>query len=243
MNYILDIIVVAIVLLFLFIGIKRGFVKMVLDLAGVIIALAVTYMLVNPVSEFVCNTFVAPPMAESVVKAITAGNENTDISSAIAASPDFVENILKPFNIDLNELKVITEKNKDASVAEKNMLIGKEIVRPAAKSASYTGTFIVLFIVCLVAVGIISKLAKLINKIPLIGSFNKGGGAIIGLVSGIIAVFVIANIARAVSYTKAASNEDFIFNEANIQNTAIFKHVYNFKVFDYVIDFTEKEVK
>lgn len=241
MNYILDIIVVAIIVLFLCVGLKRGFVKMVLDLAGVIIALAVTYMLVNPVSEFICNTFVAPSMAESVVKAITSGDENKDISSVVASSPDFIGEILKPFNIDLDELKVLIEKNKDASVAEKNMLIGKEIVKPAAKSASYTGTFIVLFIISLVAVGVISKLAKFINKIPLIGSFNKGGGALLGLVSGIIAVFVFANIARAVSYTKAASNEDFIFNEANIQNTAIFKHVYNFKVFDYVIDFAEKK--
>ncbi len=242
MNYILDIIVVGIILLSVILGMKKGLVKMLLDLAGIVIALAVTYALVNPVSEFVCNKFVITPMAKSVVNTITSGNENADISAVVSSSPDFLDDILKTFNINMDELKTITENNKNAPAADKNLLIGKEIVRPAAKSASYTGTFIVLFVLCLIAVRIVSKLAKFINKIPLIGSFNKGGGALLGLVAGIIAVFVFANIAKAVSYTKAASNEDFIFNEANIQNTVVFKHIYNFKVFDYVMNFTEKEI-
>ncbi|MBR4949584.1 MAG: CvpA family protein [Clostridia bacterium] len=240
MNYILDIIIIGVVLLSIVIGMKKGFVKMLLDFAGIVIALVVTYSLVNPVSDFVCENFVITPMARSVVNTLTSGDDSKDISLIISESPAFLDEVLESFDFPLGELRAVAENNKNVELSEKNILICKEIVRPAANSAAYTGSFIVLFVGCLVAVKFISKFAKFINKIPLIGSFNKGGGAILGLVSGLIAVFVIVNIAKAVSFTQIASDENFILNEKQIQNTMVFKHVYNFEIFDYILDFTKK---
>ena len=55
MNYLIDLILIAIIALFTFIGYKRGLIKVAFGLVSFILAIAISVVLYKPVSNFIIN--------------------------------------------------------------------------------------------------------------------------------------------------------------------------------------------
>lgn len=166
MSLIIDLIIVAIILLFTFLGYKRGLIKVAIKLCTFIIAIIVASVLYKPISNVVI--------------------ENTGIDESIETA---ITDRILPEGASVDEEVELS--NDLPSVILKN---GENTVQSIATSFSNTIIEAVCFFIIFIAVKIILKfitaLADLIAKLPILKQFNALGGTIYGVLEGLFLVFV-----------------------------------------------------
>ena len=106
------------------------------------------------------------------------------------------------------------------------------IVKPVVLIPLRTIIFIILFIIISVLLSLIIKATSIINKIPLIGTLNEFLGAIMGLVHGVIVIFVIVIILNMI--VALTENSLIFLNESTIDKSFVFSWIYNFKFLDFL---------
>ena len=122
------------------------------------------------------------------------------------------------------------------SVVESSGNPGKAILDNVAKPVILvplrTVVFVILFFLVLIILSIIIRATSVVNKLPVIGKLNSLLGGVLGLVQGLIIVFIVVIIAHM---AVALSNNTLIFlNEMTINKSYAFSWVYNFSFLDFL---------
>lgn len=162
MGIIVDLIIIALIALSVFLGYKKGLVALAITLCTFVIAIVVTLVFYQPVSNFVINST----------------NIDETIENAV------LENVNDVIQEDKNEMKnEIIEEAKNGLLPETARTLAINIVRG--------GVFLILFILIKIALKFVTALANLIAKLPIINQFNKLGGILYGLLRGLLIVYVV----------------------------------------------------
>ncbi len=167
MALVVDLIIVAIILLFTFIGYKRGLVKIAFSLCTFIIALIVSLILYKPISSIIINN---TDLDETI--------ENTIIEKILP------EGALKTDELDLNNDLYATILN-----AEKGSIQG--VAQAFSTKIIETISFLAIYIIAKIILRFVTILADLIAKLPFLNSFNHLGGIILGFLQGCLIVLVV----------------------------------------------------
>lgn len=161
-----DLIVLAIVLLFVFLGYKRGLVKVAFKLCTFFIAIILAFMLYKPVAKIVIeNTNIDETIETKITdKILPEGKTDTD-------------------EVDLSEsLPSIILKSSENTV--------QSIAKSCSNTLIETACLILIFIIAKIVLKFVTALADLIAKLPILKQFNKLGGTIYGIIEGLFIVFV-----------------------------------------------------
>lgn len=187
MFIVVDSIVLAILLLCIFKGYKKGLTGCLIKIFSFLIAIVVAFMLFKPVSNIVVeNTEYDENLQSSIIQVFEEDevekNKNEATTSPI--------------------VQYIYDEVKDATEEKKN-----EIVTSAAQQLSIkiinVLVFIALFIVARIALIFVKALTNLITKLPLIKQCDKIGGVIYGILQGLVIIFILfAIITYAATITK-----------------------------------------
>lgn len=151
-----DIIVIAIILLCIFLGYKRGLIKVAVRIISFVIALVIALVLYTPVSNYIIENTGAVPGLKNVIYSKLYNNEEkvneTEVNTSITSS---IQNYISDYTdgIKANTSEYISEQ------------IAIMIVR--------IGTWIGLFTVSKVLLIFIRFFADKIGEIPIIKQFNK----------------------------------------------------------------------
>ena len=78
MNYLIDLILIAIIALFTFIGYKKGLIKVAFGLVSFILAIVISVVLYKPVSNFIINY---TPLDDTIESAIEERLDSPDITN------------------------------------------------------------------------------------------------------------------------------------------------------------------
>lgn len=161
-----DLIVLAIVLLFVFLGYKRGLVKVAFKLCTFFIAIILAFMLYKPIAKIVIeNTNIDETIETKITdKILPEGKTETD-------------------EIDLSEsLPTIILKNSENTV--------QSIAKSCSNTLIETACLVLIFIIAKIVLKFVTALADLIAKLPILKQFNKLGGTIYGIIEGLFIVFL-----------------------------------------------------
>lgn len=188
---IVDLIVVIIIGLTTFIGYKRGFVKTAFGMASFIVALVLAITLYKPVAvvladrtgidEWIHETILGKVDEINEEKQIetTENSENESIKETFENLPEKIKN-----ELGLEEAKT---KAKDAIAVKASEI--------ALKLISFVGIYVIARIVLAVACFVLD----LVMKAPVLKQANEVLGLIIGLLQGIMSVFVVLAIIMSLS--------------------------------------------
>lgn len=161
-----DLMVLSIVLLFVFLGYKRGLVKVAFKLCTFFIAIILAFMLYKPVAKIVIENTNIDETIESKItdKILPEGKTETD-------------------EVDLSEsLPTIILKNSENTV--------QSIAKSCSNTLIETACLILIFIIAKIVLKFVTALADLIAKLPILKQFNKLGGTIYGIIEGLFIVFL-----------------------------------------------------
>ena len=179
MGIIIDIILICILALTIFLGYKKGLVKVVFKVLAFLIALILTIILYRPITNTVINNTELDEKIANVI--IEKGTVEVDDSAENKTLDKYVEN---------------TKKN-----------IQNDVVNTTAKSVSENLVGIIvmiaLFIALRIALMILAIFANSLAELPIVKQFNKAGGIVYGLAEGII--IIVAIIYFISSMTKDSS--------------------------------------
>ena len=163
MGIIVDLIIIGIVLLSTILAYKKGFVSLAISLCSFVIAIVLTLVLYQPVSNLVINT--------------------TGIDEAIENSIYEKANDIMEENNEDNVAGQIVETAKNEMLPQTARTIAINIVRG--------GVMIILIIAIKLALRFVNAIANVIAKLPIINQINKAGGMVYGIFRGILIVYAV----------------------------------------------------
>ena len=196
MSLAIDIILAVIIILPVILGIKRGFVKTVMGLVSVLIAICASYILTPYLSPLCRNKIVEPymrpPVESQIESMLDASGETFDTESLenLSEIPDVVKNICDTFGIDIQDIK----SNEEIDKQSPDQSISDHITELILSRTAYIIAFISVFIAAAIVLRIITIILCTICKMPILNSINRIAGAVFGFCFGGISAFVIAKL-------------------------------------------------
>ncbi len=186
----MDLIVILILIIFAVIGYKKGLIQSIITLCSSIVALVLSFIVYPAINMILKLTPVYTGIYDGVFKKV----EEIDFGKGIQSQGNaIIENItwLPEFltmqiknnnNTAMYELLGVKSIQEYISMYIANMII------------SMLAILITWFLLKVILVAVLRMLGSIIEHLPVISSFNHGGGLFFGLVKGILTLSVIGLI-------------------------------------------------
>lgn len=192
MGLIVDVFIILILLICVYLGYKRGLVKVIVGLIAFAVAVVATVILYKPISNMVIyNT----EIDDNIQNAIYENIKDEDLAKSDNEIVQFANQYILPGMEDVT----------------------KEIV---SKSIAETIVEVITFMILLggirIALFFISKLFDAITELPIIKQFNKLGGTIYGIFQGIVINYIIFAIIVVIVPMMNLEQVDKAINESTV---------------------------
>jgi uncharacterized membrane protein required for colicin V production len=187
MGVIVDLIIIAIVLLFIIVGYKKGLTGSLIKLLSFAIAVVLALILYKPVANTIIQRTQIDENLENAIITTFRSQENNQIKQEKKQS-NMPETIVNNINTQIDEA---TAEAKNAIVENTAMKTTKTIIN--------IGSGILIYIIVRFILFIISIFAKQITKLPIIKQMDKTGGIIYGILEGMVIVYILLSIISLLS--------------------------------------------
>ena len=239
MPCLLDAIILAVFIICIIRGAKKGFIKAAFSILTFLLAAILSFMFYVPFSEYIINTQIgqniSQNLGDSIYKAVSgelqegenkkenqSNSPNAYLSDDAQSADstilgDTTEGIIKSLKLPTFMFSTVFEQS--------DFLMRTARLNAAqAVSSSLTTAFmklvsgIILFLLILIGLWILRLLLQLLFKLPLLNEVNKLVGVVAGLVNGFLVSYLIIAICVSLSG----------FNELSfIKNTMEKSYIYN----------------
>ncbi len=200
-SFAFDIAIVAILLLCLTIGGRRGFIRSLLGVVILVVSLLgssiVANVLADPVTEWA-----TPRVEQYMLNRLTNGHSQEAISAAAASDSAALGQI-----VDFDAITGIAKKAMDSAVeAGKNLLEGA--VAGMIRSLVYAVLFVLSFLLLTLLLRVITSPLHLAARAPVLGTLNRLAGAALGFCLGVLAMFAAASVLEWAGLVPTATVRD-----------------------------------
>lgn len=194
---IIDIILIALIVLGVFFGYKKGMVGILVGVASLILSIILAFVLQGPVSEYLYSTPVGTSIESKVTEFVndtlsSESNENADSEDNTKKENDFFSKVIQDAT------------NSEDTVKEAS----KNITMFILKGITFIGIFILVRIICY----ILQMILNVVFDLPILHSVNKFGGMAINLVATLLKLWILLAAIQLISSVVAI---DFITNLIN----------------------------
>lgn len=183
------IVVIAFLVVFMIIGFRKGFLRILFTTFSVVIVIALSALLTQPISEFLNEkTSVGSFVSTRISTFVNERTESLETDLVIGAEDTFVDSLPLPGFLKTD----IKENNTINNYAEMGVRTFAEYVSARLTSIVMKAlTFVILALVIFIILRIIVFLLKIIDHIPIIRGINRLFGAILGLLEGLLILWCI----------------------------------------------------
>ncbi len=178
MGILMDLAVIAILIINVILGYKKGLIKVLFSICAFLIAIIATLILYKPISNIVMeHTDINDKIKEIIIKNHTS-DENTDTQENKEKTKlqEYIENTIKDK----------TNEAKAQAIEAAADVISNKVVEIL--------TGILLFIVIRIALLILNFLTESIAELPIIKQFNQVGGIAYGTLKAFIIIYLLLTI-------------------------------------------------
>lgn len=181
---ILDALLVAVVILTVLHYVRKGFLAGLLDLVGNLAALLVAWLVAGKLSPTVFENFFRSGFIDRIADAISSQGG----ASAMAVLQNF-EGVL-PAQL-LEQLTQSLQQILASDTPDIAVQIVENVIAPLVVPMISVVVFFVAFALCQLLVKLLVTILANVNRIPLVGSVNRGLGVVVGLAAGVINVVLL----------------------------------------------------
>lgn len=207
MNWLL-IIIIIILLASALRGYQSGFIKTAFALVSILIALVATTIISPAVSKALrSNETVVEKVNDQLEKVVKFDQDIKKTSQETS----YIEKLSLPESI-----KNTLVENNNAEVYKAMAVESFEdyVVNALSVIVINAASYILCFLVILIALFIISRVLDLISKLPLLNEVNKTAGLVVGLLSGCVKVWIFFLIITLFSTTTLGENVFTMINSS-----------------------------
>lgn len=225
-----DIILIILVLLSVFIGIKKGAAKTILSLCAILLSVAFAIFIARPLSEYLYSSFVKGSVEKDVNSAITAQAETQEFENPIS---DKYVSAMDYFGKSDEEqdstcVQLIADKGSDAAGHIVDMY------KPAIVGFISAVIAFILFLIFAFLLNLAAKAISKVFRLPVVNFIDKAAGAVVGFIRGIL---IITAFAMALKILAPVIPADSFFGSNNVSSSSVFAYVYNGGLSDMIQSF------
>ncbi|MBQ3100474.1 MAG: CvpA family protein [Clostridia bacterium] len=227
MSFLVDIILVAVILITVISGWKKGFIRTFMGLVSFAASIIVTWLLYNPVAKFIYDKILLGTVSDYIENVFETelGGSGASLERLFAELPDSFTNFLNRFSTTDNAAAFYSE-NTGATSSQLSRFMAEPIAETLSKVIAFIGLFIVIYII----LKLLTKLLDNIVKLPLLNGVNKFLGLVLGAFLGLFIAWVLA-IAFNALLPQLSSLFPKIFKPNTVDTTIIMRFFYNFNLF------------
>lgn len=223
MGIVIDLIIVAIILIVALISAKQGFVRVLIEVVGFVLALLLAFSISAPLADTTYQKFVEPKIVESGTESVNLSTNQT-VDKMWENLPDFVTDNADTLGISKESLAQSVNESSDDGTAAVLKDISQRVIKPIATNVIEMIFSIILIIIFMFIVKILAKVINKMFSFSVVGKLNHFLGGIIGIAKGgIFAILVCEILLLVISFTGGV----WIFNNQNIEKTFVFQFLTN----------------
>lgn len=192
MSILLDGIVVAVVVLFALLGLRKGFIKSLAGLIGAIAALIVALTVSRFAAEWIFNAWIRTPLLETITRSLTESGATT-AEGIVEALPGYLQNLLGWAGGETASLNSAIASSSD-TVAR--VLV--TVLSPAIINLLMIVLTIVLFVIFLLLIRLLLRLLNKVAQAPILRQVNGLLGFLFGIGKGILIVWLLCALVAVV---------------------------------------------
>lgn len=234
-SILLDVILLIISLCFIYAAYKKGFICSIINMVGYVVAIVCAIFLSRILSDFIFQTFLRERIFTTISQQFN-GSLSGIVNGKITNETDF-SNIGKQISGKLpsffsNGVDNILTNNQSLfenfigkTITETSALITDKIIAPIIISFLKFIFCILIFVICMIIIKVILKMLNVIKIIPVVGGIDSFLGGAVGILQAFVFALIIA---MTVKITVNLNSFSWL-NDDIINNTFIFKLIYNIK--------------
>lgn len=227
MNIFLDVTIVVVAGLFLWLGLKKGFFKSMVDLIIMILSVIVPYLFASSLAENYYHSFVHNNLISKINDILNQNGSAINSAKNILALVEKIPNFLKidavTHGANVNDILKALNGYGDRSLVVANLL------KPTIIEVLSMVMFAILFIVTFVVLKILFKFVFKLPRIPIFGLIDSILGLCMGALKFAVFMFVFVIIFKSALLIVPQNDVFKNFNKA-IDDSKIFKSLYNINV-------------
>lgn len=231
------IVVALIFLICMIIGYARGFIRIVTSLAATLATIILVAIISPYVSDMILDTIPIENMLQEKseeILGIDAGEGEETIPEDVDQSREVQIGLIENAKIpEIFRRQLLENNNEEIYNALGVSSFSTYVSKYFAKLVADTVSFLVVFLVVTILVRILLKVFKVIEKLPIIGGINRLGGGLLGIVTGLIIVWVLFIVVTLVYDTELGKQ----CMESIGQNTVLTKLYENNILMNYITKF------
>lgn len=227
MAFILDIVILAVVALFVYLGRRAGFVKTAVKLVGFLLALVVAWGLSGPIADGCYDLFVRDSVRttidENLLSADSVSGIEQGVRGALESLPESVTNLMSHWGLGTPEELAASVSDKVGATAQSAAdVIEGEIIRPLVTVLLRMLCLVILVVLLLILVRVLAAVIDKIFKLPVLRSFNRIGGMILGAAQGVLIVLVLVTVLQVIG---SAVEPNSFFSPQAVEQTLLVKYI------------------
>ena len=178
-----DWIILAVIVVYLLIGLRRGFVMMVVNCIGGILSYLAAAALASRLADTVSSLFLVPPLRRTIANSIMeSGGETTSAAQMWEAQSEYLRGLLMKSGLTEEKLAVMDNPADQLATA---------IAEPVGHAVAYVVLFVLIFLLCTTAIHLIAGFLNLITYLPILSSFNSLLGGLLGAAFALVLCTVV----------------------------------------------------
>ena len=223
MSFFIDVIIIAVFVIAMIIGWKKGFVSAIMRIVSTVGAIVITWLLYNPVADFLYNKIILGGVTNYIggVFDHDVASTGKSLTDLFAELPEFFTSFIERFSTRESATAYFAE-NAQATASDLNGFMAK----PIAQTISKVIAIILLFIVLFIVLKLLTMLLKRVVKLPLLNGVNHVLGLILGAVAGLAVAWLLA-VAFHAAIPSLASLYPKTFSETTFSDTLITSKLYD----------------
>ncbi len=188
-----DIIIVAIIILFIVIGVKHGIARTILGIIGLFVAYAVANGLSDWLSQVIYNSFIEETVIENVNNYMSSYGLDYLIDNSLSVLPEWIRWLVSLFGGGSETVTRYVSQTDDFTSSNASSVISGTL-ETMTVSAMQIVLMIVLFIVLYILIKKLIRLVLKVFKAPVLKQVNGFFGGVLGAVNGVLCVWIAVNL-------------------------------------------------
>lgn len=226
MSVVLDLIILIIVALTIYLSAKKGFVKVLVETVGFIVAIVIAFTISTPLAETTYDKFIEPSIINNAEKAIE--NEENIGNEVWENIPTFITKNAEGLGISEDSFSKTINENISLGTQKAVMVASQNIIKPVCVNLV---SMIYSLIITAVLFVVVKFAAKFLNKLfsfSVVGKLNRTLGGVLGVFKGLAFAVLFVVI---VSFLVSINGKLFGITIEDIEKTFLFKEILiNFNV-------------
>lgn len=198
MSLFLDLILIAVFVVTVGTAYSNGFFRSVMNLASSVVAVLVAYTATPALSGVIYDKFLHSSLSDALASTIasmarTGGDTAYDLTRLIDNSQ--FATIVEKYGANMDSITEFIETTADHSY-ESVCMVARTVAQPVATTLSTVIAFAAVFLIAYAVLLIFTAVIGNVFRLPVLRSMDKAMGAVFGVVSATVTVFVIAMLAE-----------------------------------------------